>query len=68
MISVESRTVWALQRKKDKTLLNGTGNYLAPWIFGDREGARRGASECREHGIAVKPIRVKVTVIVQEAR
>lgn len=55
------REVWALQ-SPDGTLMTASGNYLAPWIFGQREQARREAGRCREHDIKVRPVKIRLKV------
>ncbi len=64
------RIIWALRRRDmpGRKVLRASGNWLAPWIFCNRDGARRAARECKEHGFDVVPVRVKLSVRVQQIR
>jgi len=65
--SRQTRECWAL-RKRDGTYLFADGCWVAPWIFGNREAARKTARECRELGINFRAVRINLTVIVEEAK
>lgn len=56
--------VWALKSKHG--LLFARGCWVAPWIFPTRERARKAAKEAREENILCSPVRIKLTVTIQE--
>jgi hypothetical protein len=56
--------VWALKSKHG--LLFAQGCYVAPWIFSTREQARKAARDAREAKIECRPVKIKLTVIIEE--
>ena len=56
--------VWALKSKHG--LLFARGCYAAPWIFPSREQARNAARDVRDAKIECKPVKIKLTVIVED--
>ena len=55
---------WALKSKNGYLLARGC--HIAPWIFTNRDRARRAAKEAHEAKIECVPVKIKLTVVVEE--
>jgi hypothetical protein len=61
-------TCWALKYTDGRGFLSSSGCWLAPWIFSDREQARKAAREVRDAGLKCKPVRIKIDVRFWEVK
>ncbi len=61
-------TYWALKLNDGSGFLTASGFWLAPWIFPDRESARKAARDARAAGLKCKPIRIKIDVKFWEVK
>jgi hypothetical protein len=59
------RVVWTLKDARGGYVF-ASGNWMAPLIFRNRELARVEAKLFRDHGIKVKPLRIRLRVSVEE--
>lgn len=61
----DSQVVWALRKKGSAEYVH-VGVNPVPWVLRTREQARRVAREIAGHGGHVIPLKIRLTVMVQE--
>jgi len=62
------QTCWALKFNDGRGFMTSSGCWLAPWIFSDREQARKAARAARDAGLKCKPVRIKIDVKFWEVK